>query len=115
MCKDCWIEAGKPVPTAKSIAAVPLIEAVYDHHPAGGRLHIVLDDWNLSDSNISFCVDLINKNEWAETYEYPRKAAQDELACAHALMGMTQQERASALAIWRGYTPLPQDWPGKDR
>ena len=34
-----------------------------DGNGTGGNLHITLDDWNLEDSNIKFCIKLSEKNK----------------------------------------------------
>ena len=50
MCMDCWQRRGSPSTITPAVRAVlPLIDAVYEHHAAGGGLHIVLDDWNVDD------------------------------------------------------------------
>lgn len=50
MCVDCWNEAGRPANQSPEIArAVELVRALYDIHPTGGPLHVVVDDWNLED------------------------------------------------------------------
>lgn len=36
---------------------LPLAKAYYHAHPAGGNLHIVLDDGNIEDSSVQFCLD----------------------------------------------------------
>lgn len=34
---------------------LPLVRAFLERHPAGGSLHIALDDGNLRDSDLEFC------------------------------------------------------------
>ena len=34
-----------------------LIDAIYDQHPSGGPLHIVLDDGNIDDDSINWCLN----------------------------------------------------------
>ena len=38
-----------------------LIEAYYIHNPAGGNCHGVLDDYNINDENLMFCLKLCRK------------------------------------------------------
>jgi hypothetical protein len=48
--------AKRAKPTVPEVA--PLVRALYEVHPAGCCLHIVLDDGNVQDSNVQFCLDL---------------------------------------------------------
>lgn len=102
MCQGCWKELGSPkIVNEKTISAQPLIDAVYEHHAAGGSLHIVLDDWNLGDSMVSHCRSITENPPDYMKDDNPsaeRKAA--ELACCSALENMTVEERASALAFY---------------
>jgi hypothetical protein len=36
---------------------LPFVRAYYNDHGAGGSLHIVLDDGNLEDGSVQFCID----------------------------------------------------------
>lgn len=58
----------------------------------GGGLHIVLDDWNIEDEQIEWCLD----------NEHPLTPVEDE--CARLLLGMTFDQRAATLARWYGFT-----------
>jgi len=40
-----------------------LIEKIYENNAAGGELHIVLDDFNLSEDDIIFCINSTIPNE----------------------------------------------------
>jgi len=61
MCLSCYVrhftDRGVPVPetTDAMRALVSDIELFYEDEPTGGRLHIVLDDWNLDDGSIQWC------------------------------------------------------------
>ena len=90
MCQDCYAAYNNPLPGPAAIAVQPLIAAVYEHNSAGGNLHIVLEDWNLEDSLIARCVRTDDVTE-------------AELACAQALISMPLEQRAAALALYRGY------------
>lgn len=121
MCYGCWEEAGKPqIDNARVRAAVPLIQAVYEHCPVGGNLHIVLDDWNLEDGNLEFCSQTIdgagvmplgeNPADFHVRYNDEKRANPDppeqlaaERACCDAFMAMTEDERSSALALCDGF------------
>lgn len=51
-----------PKPTLPDV--IPLVRAYYAKpgNSAGGSLHIVLDDGNVSDAHIRFCMDEAQKN-----------------------------------------------------
>lgn len=107
MCFGCYEDYGSPAivsDTTKRAAA--LCERVYEQSCVGGRLHIVLDDWNLEDGSLQFCMGDIEKGEAGES-EYGDPIDPETLAiereCCEALMAMTLEERASALAIQWGY------------
>jgi hypothetical protein len=36
---------------------LPIVREYYEEHAAGGTLHIVLDDGNVDDSDVQFCID----------------------------------------------------------
>ena len=52
---------GRPLPF--SVQLIELIEFYYEHNPAGGWLHIALDDGNLEDKDIWFCQEETEKHE----------------------------------------------------
>jgi hypothetical protein len=59
MCLNCWQEAGSPTelpPNANDL--ITMINELYstEKGSTGGPLHIVLDDWNLEDDNIEWCM-----------------------------------------------------------
>jgi len=57
---------------------------IYEKYPVGGILHIVLDDGNLKNSNIEYCIGEIEKlEEDKELF----------LKCANNLLKMTQTQR----------------------
>lgn len=39
-----------------------LFDKIYNHHGAGGLLHIVLDDQNVEDSHLKFCRNCVKEN-----------------------------------------------------
>ncbi len=90
MCIGCYEGYDSPaVITPETRAAAKLIEAVRSECPAGGELHIVIDDWNLEDDSLAFCKQYIKTDA--------------ERACHDALAKMSLDERASAMALADGY------------
>lgn len=61
----------------------PLVEALYQRHGAGCCLHIVLDDGNVRDSDVDFCVT------YAE-----EQGHEDCLHLAQQLRAMSRTQRA---------------------
>lgn len=57
---------------------------IYKKYPVGGILHIVLDDGNLKNHHIEYCIEEIEKSE--EDKEL-------FLKCANNLLKMTQTQR----------------------
>lgn len=47
-------------PTVQEVA--PLVSALYERNPVGCCLHIVLDDENVSDSHVAFCLDMAHES-----------------------------------------------------
>lgn len=94
MCRHCWEhEYGSPDLDSGTIRrAVALIRAVYDSigGGTGGKLHVVVDDWNLESHHLEYVID-----------NYELSDAED--ACARHLLSMTEEERASALARYDEY------------
>jgi len=99
MCYTCWVEAGKPrIKNKKTLWAAELIDAVYsnDDCGVGGYAHIVLDDWNLDDDDIDFCITQAEKEVYDNIGEQGRLVC---LACLRHLKTLTMEERFSALAL----------------
>ena len=100
MCVDCWKELGSPtIVNDKTIIAARLIAYVYEHCGVGGGAHIVLDDWNLEDSSIDFCLGYIYSDSHKDVSAGQIVA---EEGCLRTLREMTVEERASALALYKG-------------
>lgn len=101
MCWGCYEEYGSPdIENEKTRLCQELILDVYEFSCVGGNLHVVLDDWNLEDSHIKWCL-----NEWI-----PKKHNEDsyeqikaEIECGLQLLKMSLAERASTLANIAGY------------
>lgn len=99
MCVGCWNEAGAPrIDNPKVREAIPLMRAIYDVHPAGGRLHLALDDHNLDDQSIAWLDNHLNEVKDDVTRER---------ACLDVLKMMTAEERHSAVAAFWGFWKLP--------
>ena len=121
MCYGCWEEAGKPqIDTPAVVDAAAAVEAVYEHSCVGGNLHIVLDDWNIEDSHLEFCSQCIdgagvmplddNAADFHRQYNEQRRANPDppeqlaaERRCCELFKALTEDERASALALHDGF------------
>ena len=100
MCIHCWEKMGSPsIINDKTKEAARLIENVYVYHGAGGYGHIVLDDWNLEDDNVEWCLGRVEENEWG----YDKKELEVTKKCLETLLQMSEEERASALAIYDGF------------
>ncbi len=101
MCYGCYEEAGFPaIVNEKTKAAAALIDKVYEFSCVGGNAHIVVEDWNLEDDNIRWCLD-----EALKTNVHGADAAQlaAESACLEALLMLSGDERASAMALHEGF------------
>lgn len=87
MCHDCWVGYGSPKLRNNGVTlALSLLDELYDTSLSGGDLHIVVDDWNLKDSNIEWCLSNTIKDDSSVEFEL-----------AHLLLSMPLAERASAL------------------
>ena len=102
MCYDCYAnEYGKPdIVNEATKDAAKLIDAIYGFHCAGGNAHVVVDDYNLEDYHVDWCLNasLTDKSEMASAEQL--KAEQE---CLRALKALSLDERASALAIHEGW------------
>lgn len=62
-----------------------LVKEIYKRNNVGGLLHIVLDDGNLKDCHIKWCIDEIKSSNSDDKELY--------LQCAHNLLKMTPMQR----------------------
>lgn len=100
MCNSCYIEAGSPsIVDESTIAAAKLVHEVYKYSAVGGNAHIVVDDWNLEDSNIRWCLDEALRDNIHEAG--PRQLAAEK-AALEALLALDERRRYSAMAIHEG-------------
>lgn len=99
MSYDIWQEhGGLTLDTPEVRKAAAAVKALYDEewlpldnaHSVGGRLHVVVEDYNLEDSFLDYCQE-------SETFDEFEQAAYD------ALRPLSVEERASALALKDGY------------
>lgn len=97
MCQNCYETAGSPqIVNENTTTAAELVKQVYKFSCVGGNLHIVLDDWNLEDSDIEFCSKQIASGGYGDCSQ---EQLTIERQCCDAFAAMTMKERASALAI----------------
>lgn len=102
MCINCYEEIGEPkIVNDRTKEAAKLIDAIYDcdNGGSGGYAHIVVDDWNMSDASINYCIkDAIR----GECENFDEELQQASLNCLNYLKTLTEDERYSALAIQEG-------------
>ena len=102
MCENCYNEKGRPaIVNKRTKAAADLISDVYEHHGAGGGLHVVVDDFNTDDSCVQFCKSYIESEDYRQNVSKARLMAEEKCICA--LAEMSEPERTTALAIHDGY------------
>lgn len=97
MCLGCYAEARFPkIVTPATLALGPLADRVYEFSGTGGNLHIYLDDWNLDDT-------FFEDAEMKVYYDGDAEQLAAERTCYAALRAMSEDERASAMALWNGF------------
>jgi hypothetical protein len=104
MCYNCYEEHGSPtIVNEGTEKAAKLIAAVYEYSCVGGNCHIVLDDFNIKDRHIDWCLETaLSKN----VHEADVKQLALERECLEAMKALTISERASALAIHEGWLEI---------
>lgn len=110
MCYGCWNDSEQARIDNEQVRAVAvMIAQIYENHCTGGMLHIVLDDWNIEDHNIRWCLDEAITE--AANGGYGGDIHPDDLAlmrrCGEAMLALTEEERASALALYDGFWESP--------
>lgn len=101
MCYGCYEEAGKPeIVNDGTKKAAALAGAVYEFNGVGGNCHIVLDDFNIEDDDIEYCL-----NQGLENNVHGHTAEQLEIEkeCLLSFKVLSFAERASALALHEGW------------
>lgn len=94
MCHACYVRYGSPsIDSVRTRHAAELIRRVYEQGAVGGNAHIVLDDWNLEDAHIRWCLDeALVENIHCTDVEVERR-------CLEAMLELSMDERASAMAL----------------
>jgi hypothetical protein len=101
MCIDCYKEAGSPrIINNLVIDASNLIKINLGIDPLGGYAHIVIDDWNLEDEHIEYCIEAANKRSHSWVSEESRQAS---LLALSSLKALSEGERYTAMAITEGF------------
>ncbi len=104
MCYNCYEEHGSPEIVNKGTEkAAKLIAMVYEGAGAGGNAHIVVDDFNIKDRSIDWCLEVAIVENKFDT-EPEQLAVERE--CLEAMKALTISERASALAIYEGWLEM---------
>lgn len=90
MCYRCWEEYGKPkIINQRVLRAAAMVDKVNPF----GRFHIVVEDFNIEDDNVDFCL-----GEPIPDHEDP---IDREFGALFRLL--SENERATALAIDSGF------------
>ena len=100
MCQGCYEEYGSPTVVTDSVReAAELVADVYEFSAVGGNAHIVLDDWNLEDDYIRWCLEkAIPEN----AHEAEPGQIEAEQKCLTAFLALSLEDRAAALALSEG-------------
>jgi len=109
MCRGCYEEYGEPtIDNDKVRRAADLIAKIYEAPGggAGGNCHIVVDDWNLEDHNVEFCLGEV-AHKLAGFGDREDKCDPDTLRIEDEFLrlfiAMSEPERASALGLHDQY------------
>lgn len=106
MCIGCYEDAGSPaIINEKTKKAAELIQAIYSHEYGcvGGTAHIVVDDWNLSDEDIDWCIEHSKTDDY-----YCKELVKLCVDCLIYLKTLTLDERHSTMAISNGIINVKQ-------
>lgn len=104
MCIDCYQEAGSPcIINDNVIDAANLININLLLDSVGGYAHIVIDDWNLENEHIEYCIEAANKRSHSWVSEASRLVSLQVLA---KLKDLSLEERYTAMAIAEGIIEL---------
>jgi hypothetical protein len=68
----------------------PLVRALYERHAAGCCLHIVLDDLNVSDDDVRFCIEFARSEDATHDRPEDRDAC---VALGEKLLSMSRTQR----------------------
>lgn len=75
--------------------AIALARSIYQYSAVGSNCHIVLDDGNLSDDDIQFCLDSLARNY----HEATPDQLEVERKLLNLMMGMSRTQRKK---VYRG-------------
>jgi hypothetical protein len=104
MCCDCLEEYDpEPVSDEKMAEVIAAIKEVYAQEggSTGGGLHIVLDDWNIEDYHVDYCLNWIQTDGFYGDNHAWRAV---DLRCAKLLRELTEGQRASVMRKFGGCT-----------
>lgn len=88
-----YVEYGEPTLDTPAIRQAAALISFTNHY---GALHIVVDDWNIEDHHLQWCLD-----------HEDAKASEKQLM--RMMLALTLEERASAMAIAEGYWSTATD------
>lgn len=91
MCEACYLDYGAPVKITPAVLDILDDLAAADEF---GGLHIIVDDWNLEDEHVEYCMTC-------------EEASEEEKVLATRLRALDLPERATALALVDGYLSRP--------
>ena len=101
MCETCYDDYGRPnLITEKVKESQKLIDKVYEYTVNGGYAHIVIDDFNIEDCHIEWCLRDIEKDEYDDQYDDPETVKNICRECLLLFKSMSIDERATALALY---------------
>lgn len=107
MCESCWEENGSPkIDNARVRFVSDLIKSLYESHASGGHAHVIVDDFNVSDDTIVWSFnDIMDQAEKLDPSDMecnPVEIVKSAFVIC-AMLFLTREERASALALHDGY------------
>lgn len=93
---DDWQKRGSVIiENEKTLHASKLIMKIYEFNCVGANCHIVLDDQNIDDDDIEFCIGAAKENY----HEQPKENNDAEFECMNLFLTMTLDERCSAIEM----------------
>ena len=81
---------------SKKQECIELIKMIYRHEAAGGLLHIVLDDGNVEDDYVNYCVAAVSSRAEKDGEEYVWFHLV-EMACIMLISMMDEAERTEVI------------------
>jgi hypothetical protein len=98
MCRGCWENYGSPaIVNARTVAAADKVARIYEFSMVGGDAHVVVDDWNLSDETVQWC---LTEGMAMNVHEHTPEQKAIVREALEALAALPLDERASAMAIF---------------